>query len=492
MPGSTWRPSAAYDEAEGVELEIRAPGAVHRRAQAARGRPRGHGDPRHPRPGARARSEGHDIVGVMAFVQRPLAAVLAQPAIRSPEGPRGRARRRDAACRPTTRCSRSIVAGDGGDPARVRKTTIGFQAVKALLAGRVAGATAFWNVEGVALRRAAARDAGVPRRRLRRARLSRAGAVRDARDARGRRAGAARDDPRAAARLRRGRSAIPRARSRRCARPSRGSTARRWQRELDAVDAAFTAGARAFGELRPDVLRAWASWDVEFGILREPPDVDRAFDTSLVGPVADILTRGVETALQARRQALDQRGALAGHARARHDQVEARRLGAQLDVVVHVRVDAERRACPPARPPPAAARPARRRRIPRSRGRRPARRRPTASAPRAASCASWPAAVSIPSTLEPSSRSSKTATTRATLLRADAAELLAHGLAAAPHLHGLHAPGAQLAQHELAADPGVVEQLAACRASPARRRRGRTGGRRGSASASRGASRAAR
>ena len=47
---------------------------------------------------------------------------------------------------------RSVVAGAGGDPDRVRETTIGFEAVKALLARRVAGATAFWNVEGVALR----------------------------------------------------------------------------------------------------------------------------------------------------------------------------------------------------------------------------------------------------------------------------------------------------------------------------------------------------
>ena len=47
---------------------------------------------------------------------------------------------------------RSIVQGAGGDPDRVSETTIGFEAVKALLAGRVAGATAFWNVEGVALR----------------------------------------------------------------------------------------------------------------------------------------------------------------------------------------------------------------------------------------------------------------------------------------------------------------------------------------------------
>ena len=54
--------------------------------------------------------------------------------------------------------------------------------------------------------------------------------------------------------------------------------------ELDAVDEAFTAGAAGFGQLRRDVLRAWARWDVEFGILSEPPDVDRAFDFTAAGP----------------------------------------------------------------------------------------------------------------------------------------------------------------------------------------------------------------
>ena len=47
---------------------------------------------------------------------------------------------------------RSVVQGAGGDPDRVKETTIGFEAVKALLAKRVAAATAFWNVEGVALK----------------------------------------------------------------------------------------------------------------------------------------------------------------------------------------------------------------------------------------------------------------------------------------------------------------------------------------------------
>jgi len=48
---------------------------------------------------------------------------------------------------------RSTVQGVGGDPARVRTVTIGFNAVSSLLAGRVAAATAFWNIEGVALAR---------------------------------------------------------------------------------------------------------------------------------------------------------------------------------------------------------------------------------------------------------------------------------------------------------------------------------------------------
>ena len=57
--------------------------------------------------------------------------------------------------------------------------------------------------------------------------------------------------------------------------------------QLDAVAPALTAGARAYGELRERVLRAWAAWDVEFGILDDRPDVERAFDRSLVGPVSN-------------------------------------------------------------------------------------------------------------------------------------------------------------------------------------------------------------
>ena len=54
------------------------------------------------------------------------------------------------------------------------------------------------------------------------------------------------------------------------------------QRELDAVSPAFTAGARTFGELDPQRLRAWARWERRFGIVKRLPDVARAFDGRFV------------------------------------------------------------------------------------------------------------------------------------------------------------------------------------------------------------------
>ena len=103
-----------------------------------------------------AREKGRDLVGVMALVQAPLAAVLAQPEIKSPKDLEGE--RAGVSGLPSdVAVLRSVVQGAGGDPDRVKETTIGFEAVKALLAKRVAAATAFWNVEGVALKAQAAR-----------------------------------------------------------------------------------------------------------------------------------------------------------------------------------------------------------------------------------------------------------------------------------------------------------------------------------------------
>jgi putative hydroxymethylpyrimidine transport system substrate-binding protein len=273
-----------YDDAEGVQLEVRAPSASTDALRLLQG---GRADMAildiHDL--GLARQEGADIVGVMALVQLPLAAVLAQPEIARPRDLEGR--RAGVTGLPSdVAVLRSVVAGDGGDPDRVRTTTIGFEAVKALLAGRVAGATAFWNVEGVALK--AERpdtqefrvdDFGAPaypelvlcvtRRALEDDRSVIAATIR----ALQRGYTQAQADPESAV------TALLDAES--------GLDRESAQAQLDAVGPAFTAGARAYGELREEVLREWAAWDVEFGILDERPDVDRAFDLTLVGPVSN-------------------------------------------------------------------------------------------------------------------------------------------------------------------------------------------------------------
>jgi putative hydroxymethylpyrimidine transport system substrate-binding protein len=270
-----------YDDAEGVELKIRAPGqSTDALKQLEAGRAEMAILDIHDL--GLAREQGHDIVGVMAFVQRPLAAVLAEPSIRSPRDLEGK--RAGVTGLPSDDAVlKSIVAGDGGDPKQVRSVTIGFQAVKALLAGRVAGATAFWNAEGVALRRERPEmqefrvdDYGAPPYPELVLCVTRATLEDDARTIRAtiralqRGYGETQRDPESAVAAMR--AAEPRL-------DEAGLTA-----ELDAVDEAFTAGARGFGELKPGVLRAWARWDVRFGILKEPLDVGRAFDTSLVRP----------------------------------------------------------------------------------------------------------------------------------------------------------------------------------------------------------------
>ena len=149
--------------------------------------------------------------------------------------------------------------------------------------GRVDGATAFWNVEGVALQRAAARHARVQRRRLRRPALPRARAVRDAarrcdddRSARARRRCA-----RCAAATRR-RWRDPRARRRRAARARPGLDARRARAQLDAVAPAFTAPGAAVRRARPGVLRRVGGvGGCASGSSSVRPTSRAAFDTSI-------------------------------------------------------------------------------------------------------------------------------------------------------------------------------------------------------------------
>jgi ABC-type nitrate/sulfonate/bicarbonate transport system substrate-binding protein len=99
-----------------------------------------------------ARERGADLVGIMAIVERPLAAVIAAPRFSTPDTLVGQPVGITGAPSDTAVLD-SIVAGAGADPRRLSTVTIGFNAVADLLAGKVAAATAFWNDEGVTLRR---------------------------------------------------------------------------------------------------------------------------------------------------------------------------------------------------------------------------------------------------------------------------------------------------------------------------------------------------
>jgi putative hydroxymethylpyrimidine transport system substrate-binding protein len=227
---------------------------------------------------ALAREKGRDIVGVMAVVQRPLAAVLAQPGIRRPRDLAGK--RAGVTGLPSDDAVlSSVVRGDGGNPAKVRKVSIGFQAVAALLAHRVDAATAFWNAEGVALQaqrpgihQFKVDDFGAPpypelvlcvtRQTLQDDRALVAATVRALR--RGYEEAIA--DPESAVEALVTRAQVKRTET---------------EKELDAVSPAFTEGAARYGALDPRALRAWARWEARFAITKRPPDVAGAFAPGL-------------------------------------------------------------------------------------------------------------------------------------------------------------------------------------------------------------------
>jgi putative hydroxymethylpyrimidine transport system substrate-binding protein len=264
-----------YDEAEGVRLDVEAPGASTDGIKAVLS---GRQDLAivdiHDL--AIARAKGKDVVGVMALVQTPLAAILAQPAVARPRDLEGQ--KAGVTGLPSDDAVLdSIVTGDGGDPAKVAKITIGFNAVQALLARKVAGATAFWNAEGVALkakrpgiREFRVQDYGAPpypelvlvtsRETLE----TSAPVVRATIRALRRGYEATINDPESAV------SALT------DAEPSLKRVLT--LEELDAVSPSFTAGASFYGELNPAVLAEWATWEQRFGIVKRKPDVAAMFD----------------------------------------------------------------------------------------------------------------------------------------------------------------------------------------------------------------------
>jgi ABC-type nitrate/sulfonate/bicarbonate transport system substrate-binding protein len=96
--------------------------------------------------------DGLSSVAAMPLVQRPLAAVMS-----AFNGPIERPRDLEGHTVGVTGLPSdeavvdSVVSADGGDPSKVKRVTIGFSAVTALAAHKVDAVTGFWNAEGVAL-----------------------------------------------------------------------------------------------------------------------------------------------------------------------------------------------------------------------------------------------------------------------------------------------------------------------------------------------------
>lgn len=99
-----------------------------------------------------ARLKGRDVVGIAALVQRPLGALVSLPTIQRPRDLEGKTVGVSGLPSDPAFVD-AIVRHDGGDPKKIKQVTIGFEAVNALLAKKVASVPAFWNAEGVTLKR---------------------------------------------------------------------------------------------------------------------------------------------------------------------------------------------------------------------------------------------------------------------------------------------------------------------------------------------------
>lgn len=224
-----------------------------------------------------ALERGADVVGVGALVQRPLAAVIARAdsGVRHPRELEGH--RVGVAGLPSDDAVlRAVVERDGGDFGSVKRVTIGFGAVSNLLAGRVDAATAFWNAEGVVLRKRGLRT--------REFRVDRFGAPRYPEVVlvvRRETLASRRADVAAAVR------AIAEGTER--ALDDREATVREIaaasEADEDLVRAQVNAVAPAMRPplvLRRRAVEGWARFATRFGILKRRPDVDKAFDFSLL------------------------------------------------------------------------------------------------------------------------------------------------------------------------------------------------------------------
>jgi len=265
-----------YDHAEGIDLHVIVPSAS---TDAIRLLETGRADfailDIHDL--AIARERGQSIAGILPIVERPLAAVIAAPKFHNPSQLQGQTV--GVSGDPSDLAVLdSVVRGSGGNPAKVKTITIGFDAVADLLAGRVAAATAFWNDEGVTLQR---RQPG-----FHVFRVDEYGApsypelVVCASDAF---LHAHPDLAKALVRtLTRGYNAVirdPQAGARALESQVQGLDPTLVTAELAGEVPAFTGPEHRFGVLDVPLLRRWAAWEHRFGIVKQTPNVATTFDT---------------------------------------------------------------------------------------------------------------------------------------------------------------------------------------------------------------------
>jgi putative hydroxymethylpyrimidine transport system substrate-binding protein len=227
-----------------------------------------------------------DVVGIMAIVERPLSAVIAAPGISSPKALEGKTVGITGVPSDTA-VLHSVVAGSGGDPAKLKTITIGFNAVADLLAGRVAAATAFWNDEGLTLQ--SRRPAAGGRGRFHVFRVDEYGAPSYPELVLCATSQTLRRDPGLArhvvAALVRGYQfalSDPAGSARDLEHLTAGLDPKLVSTQLNALLPAFRAPDRRIGELDLAGLRTWARWEARFGIVPRPPDVSAMFDPAFV------------------------------------------------------------------------------------------------------------------------------------------------------------------------------------------------------------------
>jgi putative hydroxymethylpyrimidine transport system substrate-binding protein len=228
-----------------------------------------------------ADEQGHDLVGIMALEQRPLASVIAQPHFRSPKQLDGHTigvtgDPSDLAVLD------SVVAGAGGKPATLKTVTIGYNAVPDLVSGKVAAATAFWNDEGVQL------SHQTPPYHV--FRVENFGAPSYPELVVCTTAAFLHGHPNLTRGLARtladGYEYVlqhPLDGERYLESEVSGLSKQAVNQQLAAELPAFLPkDGGAYGSLEPSVLNAWAKWEVKFGIVKKTPDVKTMFDSGFL------------------------------------------------------------------------------------------------------------------------------------------------------------------------------------------------------------------